>query len=236
MPSKVLVVEDDAEFLQLLQFMLEQAGYLPLLATTAEAALRWLDDPGGRPDAVLLDIGLPDPKMDGLDLCKAIKRNAGTHRLPVLVLTGRTDNASRIRAAQSHADMVLTKPVGQADLLEGLRSVLELPRAARRGILQKAGLQLDPLKRTVFFHGQTLYDLGQRLFDVLYLLAEHAPNALSQRFILASLGLVERDQEVYVMVSRLRARLRKAFGQDLVATVPGRGYRLEIPVLASRHD
>lgn len=234
MAFKVLLVEDDPEFLQLLQIMVEQAGYLPLPASTAAAALRWLDDPGGRPEAVVLDIGLPDREMDGLDLCKAIKRNAATHRLPVLVLTGRPDNQSRIRASQVHADMVLQKPVAQADLLEALRSLLELPRAQRRGVLQRAGLELDPHKRTVFFHGQTLYDLGSRLFDVLYLLAEHAPNPLSQRFILSSLGLVERDQEVYVMVSRLRSRLRKAFGQDFVATVPSRGYKLDVPVLAPR--
>lgn len=234
MAARVLVVEDDPEFLQFLQFSLEKAEYLPLPAASAAAAKRWLDDPASRPDAVVLDVGLPDADFDGLDLCQAIKRSPATCRIPVIVVTGRTDNAVRLRAAEAQADLVLDKPLSADELIAALRLALERPVTERRGLLHKGGLEIDPDKRTVFFSGRTLDDLSPRLFDLLYVLVERSPAPVSPREALSALKLVERDREVYVMVSRLRARLRQAFGCDLLATVPRRGYRLEVPVGAER--
>lgn len=230
MATRVLVVEDDPEYLHLVQVILEQAGYLPALATSATAALRWLDDPAARPDIVLVDIGLPDKDLDGLDLCRALKRNPSTHRLPVVVLSGRTENAVRLKAALNHADLVLSKPIPAEELLHAIEAMLKAQPAERRGVLHRAGLELDPERGSVFWNGLTLHDLGPRLFDLLYLLVEHSPNAVTCRRVMSSLRLETRDSEVYVLVSRLRARLRRDFGADFIATVPNRGYRLDVPV------
>ena len=230
MATKILVVEDDPEFLHLIQVILEQAGYLPALATSATAALRWLDDPGARPEIVLLDIGLPDKNMDGLDLCRALKRNPATHRLPVVILTAHAENATRVKAALSSADLVLSKPIKQDELLQALEAMMKAYRPGRRGVLHRAGLELDPDKGTVFWNGVTIRDLGPRLFDVLYLIMECSPHAITCRAIMSALRLETRDSEVYVLVSRLRARLRRELGVDFVATVPSKGYRLALPV------
>ncbi|MBI4349052.1 MAG: response regulator transcription factor [Elusimicrobia bacterium] len=230
MATKILVVEDDPEFLHLIQVILEQAGYLPALATSATTALRWLEDPASRPDIVLLDIGLPDKNMDGLDLCRALKRNPATHRLPIVILTAHAENAMRVKAALSSADLVLSKPIKADELLNALDAMMKVQRAERRGVLHRAGLELDPAKSTVFWNGNTVRDLGPRLFDVLYLLVEHSPHPITCRRIMSSLRLETRDSEVYVLVSRLRARMRREFGVDFVQTVPNKGYRLEVPV------
>jgi DNA-binding response OmpR family regulator len=118
--TKILVVEDDAEYQHLMQVVLENAGYLAALASSAAGALRWLEEPGARPDVILLDIGLPDPQMDGLDLCRALKRNPLTHRIPVIVVTGREENSLKLKAALCSADLVLHKPVKGADLVAAI--------------------------------------------------------------------------------------------------------------------
>lgn len=231
MAAKVLVVEDDAEFIQLLQLLLEKGGYLTLPAGSAATALRWLDDPAGKPDVVLLDLGLPGT-MDGIALCKALKKNAATRSIPVLILTGRAENKARLEAALARADVVLHKPIDSKDLLDALSAVLAQPRFQKRGVIHRGGLELDAERGTVFFNGKTVHDLGPRLFDLLYLLVEEAPRALSARRIVDALRLQVRDSEIYVLVSRLRARLRSEFGTDLIATVPNKGYRLELAVRA----
>lgn len=230
MAVKIMVVEDDAEFLHLVQFALEQAGYLVMPASSGKAALRWLREPGARPDLFVLDIGLPDPDMDGLALCKALKKDAATRKLPVIIVSGFADNARRLEAVLVHADLMLSKPVMMSDLIKAVRALLDNPRPERRGLLHRGGLELDPETHSVFFNGRQIQDLGLRLFDLLYLLAEHCPIALSPRFILDAMKLKTRDEEVSVMVSRLRGALRGEFGLPFIVTVPNEGYRLEPPV------
>lgn len=232
MAPRVLVVEDDPEFLHLLQVTLEQAGYLVYLASSGPSALRWLADPAARPDLVLLDLGLPGEGMDGLTLCRALKKDAATRRIPVVVLTASASNEKRLEATVAQADLVLHKPIAAATLLAAAARLLTSPRPERRGVLHRGGLELDADARTVFYNGARLEDLGPRLFDMLYLLVERHPAPVAPRAALAALKLKCRDDQVSVIVSRLRARLNRAFGCGLVATVPSRGYRLELPVSA----
>lgn len=232
MAPRLLVVDDDPEFLHLLQLMLEHAGYLVYLASSGPSALRWLSDPSARPDLVVLDLGLPGEGMDGLALCRALKKDAATRRIPVIVLTGQTSNEKSLEATLAQADLVLHKPIAAATLLTAAARLLASPKPERRGVLHRGGLELDADARTVFYNGARLEDLGPRLFDMLYLLVEHHPGPVTARYALAALKLKCRDDQVSVIVSRLRARLRQAFGCELVATVPQRGYRLELPVSA----
>lgn len=229
MAHRILIVEDDPEFQSLLQFALEQAGYLPQPAQSGAQALRWLREPSARPDLVMLDINLPDKDVDGISLCKALKKDAATRKIPVMILTGHTDNETRLKAQLAQADLVLSKPVAVQTLLEAVARLLEAPKEARRGVLRRGALEVDPDARSIFYAGQRLENLGARLFDAFYLLVEHHPNPVSARFLLNALRLKVRDDQAAVIVSRLRKALREAFGADLVATVPGQGYRLDLP-------
>jgi DNA-binding response OmpR family regulator len=198
-------------------------------AQSGQAALRWLREPSARPDLVMLDVNLPDKDMDGIALCRALKKDAATRKIPVLILTGHVDNEKRMEAQLGGADLVLGKPIDIKTLLEAVSRLLAAPKAERRGVLRRGALEVDPDARTVFYAGQLLSNLGPRLFDAFYLLVEHHPNPVTPRFLLNTLRLKVRDDQAAVIVSRLRAKLREAFGCDLVATVPQRGYRLDLP-------
>jgi DNA-binding response OmpR family regulator len=123
----------------------------------------------------------------------------------------------------------LHKPISPATLIDAITKLLSRPRTERRGLLHRGTLEVDPDARTVFFDGKAVTDLGQRLFDVFYLLAEHWPKPVTPRYVLSALHLKERDDQVTVIVSRLRARLKREFGCDLIMTVPRQGYRLDLP-------
>lgn len=229
MAHRILVVEDDPEFQSLLQFALEQAGYLVQPAQSGAQALRWLREPSARPDLVMLDVDLPDKDVDGIALCRALKKDTATRKIPVMILTGHTSNEKRLDAQLAEPDLVLSKPIEMKTLMAAIAKLLEAPREARRGVLRRGALELDPDARSIFYAGQRLEGLGARLFDAFYLLVEHHPNPVSARFLLNALRLKVRDDQAAVIVSRLRKALRDAFGADLVATVPGQGYRLDLP-------
>ena len=229
MTSRILIVEDDPVALQFLQLSLERAGYLVQPASSGQSALRWLREPSAKPDLVLLDIGLPDKDMDGLSICRALKKDAATRRLPVVVLTGFDSNEKRLEATLAQADLILHKPISHETLSAAVGRMLAKPKSERRGVLRRGSLEVDPDARTVFYNGTLMTDLGARLFDVFYLLVEQWPNPVTPRYALAALRLKDRDDQVAVIISRIRARFRAVFGADLIATVPQKGYRLDLP-------
>jgi DNA-binding response OmpR family regulator len=231
--QRVLVTEDDPENLLLLQTWLGQAGYLVLPAAKGQTAVEWLRQ-AGKPDLAVLDRTLPD--MDGLELCRAIKRDPETSKIPVMILTASTDNAGRIDAKLGNADLYLNKPVTEEDFLNGVRSLIEKSGGylQRRGLLHREGFEIDPERHTVFYGGKTTEDIGGKLFDLMYLLAEHHPHVLSRKFILQRLGAKSRNREVDVLVSLLRTELRRLFRYDMIETVAGQGYRLQLPALLSK--
>lgn len=226
--KRVLVTEDDPENLLLLQTWLGQAGYLVLPATKGQTAIEWLRQ-AGKPDIAVLDRTLPD--IDGLELCRSIKRDPETQKMPVMILTGLTDNAGRIEAGLGNADLYLNKPVTEEDFLNGVRSLLQKSGGPlqRRGLLHREGFEIDPERHTIVYRGQATTDFSGRIFDLLYLLAEHSPRVLSRKFIIQNIGAKGRDREVDVLVSHLRTELRRHFRCDMVETVSGRGYRLQLP-------
>ena len=208
---------------------LESAGFLVQPASSGQTALRWLREPSAKPDLVVLDIGLPDEDLDGLMLCKALKKDLSTRKIPVVLVTGYTDNEHKVAAMQAQADLVLSKPVSPPTLIDAVNKLLSRPRSERRGLLHRGNLEVDPEARTVFFNGKLIADLGPRLFDVFYFLAEQWPRVVTPRYVLSTLHLKERDDQVAVMISRLRARLESDFGCQLIATVPRQGYKLDLP-------
>lgn len=226
---KVLVMEDDPENLLLFQTWLSQAGYLVLPAAKGQTAVEWLRQ-SSKPDLAILDRSLPD--MDGLELCRAIKSDPETRKVPVMILTARSDNAGRIEAGAGHVDLYLNKPVTEADFLNGVRSLLE--RSAgypiRRGLIHRGGFEIDPDRHTVSYAGKTAKNLSGKLFDLIYLLAEHQPRVLSRKFLLRRLGAKGRDREIDVLVSLLRTELRHLYRSDMIETVAGKGYRFQLPI------
>lgn len=121
--DKILIVEDDISLGQVMQTYLEKKGYLVANTLDGEHALKWLSEID-KPDLIIIDIGLPD--MDGLELCKKIKNNLSTRRIPVIILTGREGNDLRIRGAlDCKVNLYLNKPIELDVLYKAIRLMIE---------------------------------------------------------------------------------------------------------------
>lgn len=119
MSERILIVDDEANILVSLQFLLEQEGYEVAVASRGDEALAAIAE--RRPDLVLLDIMLPD--VDGFELCRRIRARADRPR--VILLTARGRDAERVKGLDLGADLYVTKPFSTRELVAGIRRVLD---------------------------------------------------------------------------------------------------------------
>ena len=135
--AKILIVDDDPNLMMCTQEILQTAGYLVMTASTGQMALDWLAN--SRPDLVLLDVGLPD--MTGIEVCKKIKSNSATRRIPVIILTAFRDNQTKMKTTlNAHADLFLNKPIENKELLDAIKKILEKTsgdNALRRNLFRR---------------------------------------------------------------------------------------------------
>lgn len=126
-PERILVVEDDQDLSSLLCELLISEGYHADAVHTGAAAIDWVQ--ARRPDAVILDVMLPE--MNGFEVCKKLKFHRETNLIPVLMLTALDDNAKRVEGLRAGADRYLTKPFEPVALLDELRCLLDRRKRMR---------------------------------------------------------------------------------------------------------
>ncbi|HEY3164736.1 MAG TPA: response regulator transcription factor [Candidatus Limnocylindrales bacterium] len=224
----VLVVEDDAETRAALVRELTARGYRVAEAEDGRTALaRW---ESRRPDVVLLDLGLPD--VDGLDVVGRIRREATT---PIVILSGRYEEAEKVVALERGADDYVTKPFGVDELNARLRAVV---RRAAGGAADQAGrLVVGPLEFDAARHEARVdggkVELTPREFEILRVLLANAGRLVTKGRLLRAVwgeAYQGEDSYVYVHVSQLRRKLAAADRdgrlRDLIVTEPGVGYRV----------
>ena len=135
--AKVLIVEDDPDLMALTQMILQTAGHLVMTASTGQMALNWIAN--SKPDLVVLDVGLPD--MTGIEVCKKIKSDSLTRKIPVIILTANVDNQTQMHAnITAHADLFLNKPINNKDLSEAVAAILKKTssdNALRRNLFRR---------------------------------------------------------------------------------------------------
>ena len=135
MASRVLVVEDEPDIRDLLAFHLEREGYLVTRASTGAEGLRQAR--ATPPDLVILDLMLPE--MDGLEVCRRLRADAGTAALPVIMLTAKGDEVDRVVGLEIGADDYIVKPFSPKELLARVRAVLRRSRAPADGDAARGG-------------------------------------------------------------------------------------------------
>jgi two-component system KDP operon response regulator KdpE len=225
---EVLIVEDDEETRHALVRDLAARGYRVEEAPDARTALqRW---EVRRPDVVLLDLGLPD--MDGLEVIRAIRREATT---PIVILSGRYEEREKVAALERGADDYVTKPFGVDELNARLRVALRHalgPAADPSGRVVIGPLVFDPARHEVHVSGVPV-DLTPREFEILRVLLAHPGRLVTKgRLLRAVWGEAYQgaNSYVYVHVSQLRRKLAGADPEghlrDLIVTEPGVGYRI----------
>jgi two-component system phosphate regulon response regulator PhoB len=220
----LLLIDDERDLIELVRYNVEREGF-DVIATHdgregLEIARRH------RPDLILLDVMMPG--MDGLEVCRALRRDAATERTPVIMLTARASESDRVVGLELGADDYLTKPFSPRELVARVKAVLRRsqPQADDSQAIKRGGLVVDPARHEVTWEGEPV-SLTATEFRIVQLLAGKAGRVLSRDEIIdAALGrdAAVFDRTVDVHITAIRKKLGR--GGELVETVRGFGYKL----------
>jgi two-component system, OmpR family, response regulator len=221
MPApRILIVEDDADIRRLVRKGLDEEGFEVRAAMRGGEAIEMATrEP---PDAVIIDIGLPD--ADGRDLCQAMRTRGVS--CPVLFLTAREAVTDRISGFNAGGDDYLTKPFALAELVARLGALLR--RAGSDGATIVGDLRLDPVTHAASC-GERTVPMTPTEFRLLGALASRPGEALRRTQLIRAAwpdGAIVHDNTLDVYVARLRRKLRQLQSSAEIRTLHGVGYQL----------
>jgi two-component system response regulator MprA len=228
MSGRILIADDDRAIREALARALSLEGYDVVEAPDGAAALSLIET--SQPDVAILDVMMPN--VDGLTVCRVLR--AERNRLPVLMLTARTETADRVAGLDAGADDYLPKPFDLDELLARIRALLRRarPEDESNGAdpVQIADLRLDPTSRRVW-RGQREVELSKTEFDLLELLVRNQGIVLEHSTIYDRIwgydfGPDSKNLAVYI--SYLRRKLEGPGDSKLIHTVRGVGYTVRV--------
>lgn len=238
--GRILIVEDSEDGALLLSEIFKREGFEAVVTGSAAGGLRSAEE--AQPTAIFIDWELPDGS--GLDVCRRIRTRDDA--VPILMVTGRADEASAARALDAGADDFVVKPVRPTELVARLEATLRRVASHSRGARAPAPEpQPEPAAGPGLRFGQVTVDLKARLasvdgvpvalgaleFGLLEYLARNRSVAVSKEQILAEVYGYAADLDtgrVDLLVRRLRSKLGRGAGQgDQIVAVPGYGFRLD---------
>lgn len=226
--QKVLVVDDEAQILDVVSKYLTREGFQISTARDGEAALTIFN--ANKPDLVVLDLMLP--KVDGLEVFKRLRTISA---IPVIMLTAKGEETDRIVGLELGADDYITKPFSPRELVARVKAVL---RRATTGTLLETGertlvrgdLRIDPRERTVTIRDKNA-DLTGKEFDLLWFLASHPGQVFTRTQLLDHVWGYEfygDSSTVTVHIRRLREKIESdPANPQILSTVWGVGYKFE---------
>jgi DNA-binding response OmpR family regulator len=219
-PHRLLVVEDDADLRSLLLRGLGEEGFAVTAVADGTSALEHADE---RPDAFVIDVGLPD--ADGRDLCQALRARGCD--APVLFLTARDAVADRLAGFSAGGDDYVTKPFHFDEVVARLRALLR--RSAADVATTVGELRLDPVAHAISAEGGEA-SLTPTEFRVLAALAAQPGAVVRRRELVRAAwpdGAIVHENTLDQYVARLRRKLREVSAEAGIATAHGVGYRLQ---------
>jgi two-component system, OmpR family, alkaline phosphatase synthesis response regulator PhoP len=224
--TRILVVDDEPDILALVQYNLSKAQYDVVGVESGEEALAQVRTTP--PGLIVMDLMLPG--VDGLEVCKVLKRHARTAAIPIVILTARGEEADIVAGLELGADDYLTKPFSPRVLLARIRAVLRRHHTepvAEDAVITHHGLVLHPGRHEVLVEGQPV-PLTLTEFRVLHLLARHPGWVFTRNQIIAAaqgadVSVTERAVDVHIV------SLRRKLGTvgEAIETIRGVGYRLQ---------
>lgn len=221
-PCVLALIEDDADLAMLVRLNLEREGHRVDVFHQGQDGLAAVLKGGY--DALLLDLRLPD--MDGLTVCRELRRQAHTATLPIVMVTGRVSEQDVITGLELGADEYVTKPFRVAELVARVGAVVRRAQAApqRDHVLYDDGnLRIDVRAERVYVDGHEV-KLARKEFELLALLVRHRPLIVERERLLADLWNLAEDSETRTVDAHVR-NVRLKIGKSRIETVIGRGYR-----------
>ena len=221
--KKILVVDDEEDIVELLEYNLKKEGYQVFKAMTGEEALELAK--GEAPDLIILDLMLPG--LDGLEVCKILKKDTRTDSIPIVMLTAKGEESDIIIGLELGADDYITKPFSPKVLLARVKTVL---RRSEEKLLPKKVLQIEDL--TIDIPNYKLMLKGKPIkltkteFNLLKCLAANPGRVFTRDQLLNKVWGEETfigDRAIDVHIRRLRKKLGRA--SKFIVTVRGVGYK-----------
>ena len=218
----ILVIDDEIQIRRLLSNTLIEAGYSVLTAATGTLGLK--EGAYRRPDAIILDLGLPD--LSGVDVLKQLREWS---QIPVLILSVHGEEDRKVEALDAGADDYLTKPFGESELLARVRVLLRRPKPADETANTRHGnIEVDFIRRLVAIKGVPIKLTGKE-YSLLRLFIQHRGKVLTHRQILSAIWGAETKPQMHylhVYVRRLREKLEDDPDEPIYfLTEFGIGYR-----------
>lgn len=226
--QKILVVDDERDILNLVDYNLSKEGYRVECIDTGEEALRAAKS--SLPDLIILDLMLPG--LDGLEVCKILKYDSKTSGIPIIMLTAKGEEADIVTGLELGADDYIVKPFSPRVLLARVKTILRRSTTGEKSETESIkihGMQIDPNRHQVFIEGAAI-DLTYTEFKLLQFLAKKPGWVFTRYQIVDALrgdDYPVTDRSVDVQVVGLRKKLG-TYGK-YIQTVRGVGYRLREP-------
>ncbi|MCK8826519.1 response regulator transcription factor [Natroniella acetigena] len=228
MSSKVLVVDDEENIVELIKFNLEQEGYQVLTAYDGVEALEKVKEKEF--DLVVLDLMLP--QIDGFEVCRQIRTDDKLKRLPVIMLSAKGEEVDKVLGLELGADDYVTKPFSPRELIARVKAVLR--RSSNildldQKLIEQGEIKFDLEKYQVKIKGQEL-NLTPKEFAVLSILIEHPGQVFSRSYLLAEIWGYDYHGDtrtIDVHIRRLRKKIAQYSEEEYILTVRGVGYKFK---------
>lgn len=223
--ERVLIVDDDPDILRLVSYNLSQAGFDVVTAGNGRKALETVQK--HPPGLIILDLMLPD--IDGMEVCRTLRQRENSRRIPIIMLTARSEEIDRVVGFELGADDYVMKPFSPRELVLRVKSILRRMKEDHSGALRVANIHIHPGRRQCFA-GNHLVSLTAKEFDLLHELMRAQGNVLTRDVLMDRVWGYHTEATSRTLDTHVR-RLREKLGEDglYVETVRGVGYRMASP-------
>jgi two-component system, OmpR family, alkaline phosphatase synthesis response regulator PhoP len=223
--KRIALIEDDDDIAFTIRLNLEREGYTVTHFDRGQDGLAAVQRGGF--DFVILDLNLPD--LDGLTICRELRRDANTHSIPILMLTARGSERDRVTGLELGADDYLTKPFSMRELVARVAVIWRRARSVSEvtSVYEDRELKIDEKSLRVYRYGKEI-KLAKKEFELLLLLVRNRSTVISRDRILAEVWRMSDEVETRTVDAHIR-NLRKKIGAERIATVVGFGYRYDPP-------
>lgn len=220
MPARILVIDDEPQITRVLRAALSAQGFDVRTANDPEEGIRLFRE--WPPDLLITDLMMPG--MTGVEVCRAVRTASST---PILVLSVRSHERSKVEALDAGADDYVTKPFGIQELLARVRAHLRRAPERTAKAIETGDFVVDPEAHAITANGKPMH-LTPKEFDLLLHLARNAGKVMTHRALLTAVWgaqSVHQPENLRVFVGQLRKKLEAETGKQYIQTEPWVGYR-----------